>query len=164
MLFLRTPARGTCRRHSSKNENMGTFISTRGRYAIRVLLDLADNYGKAKVPLKDIAERQGISLKYMESIMPLLVRGGIVSGSHGKGGGYEMIVPPSECMIGTILRLTEGSVCAVACLETGEVHCERADQCRTLPMWKKLDEMINGYLDTVSIQDLMPKSQIIKIE
>ena len=129
-----------------------------------MLLDLAENYGKSKVPLKDIAERQGISLKYMESIMPLLVHGGIVSGSHGKGGGYEMIVPPSECMVGTILRLTEGTMCAVACLEGSEVHCERADRCRTLPMWKKLDEMINNYLDTVSIRDLMPGPQIVGIE
>jgi len=143
---------------------VGTFISTRGRYAIRVLLDLAENYGKAKVPLKDIAERQGISLKYMESIMPLLVRGGIVSGSHGKGGGYEMTVPPSECMVGTVLRLTEGTMCTVSCLEGDTVQCERADQCRTLPMWKKLDELINNYLDTVSIQDLMPKPQIVEIE
>ena len=142
---------------------VGTFISTRGRYAIRVLLDLAENYGKSKVPLKDIAERQGISLKYMESIMPLLVHGGIVAGSHGKGGGYEMIVPPSECMVGTILRLTEGSICTVACLEEG-VTCERADHCKTLPMWKKLDEMINNYLDTVSIRDLMPGPQIVGIE
>ena len=143
---------------------VGTFISTRGRYAIRVLLDLADNYGKTKVPLKDIAERQGISLKYLESIMPLLVHGGIVSGSHGKGGGYEMIVPPSECMVGTILRLTEGTMCTVACLEEKGMHCERADHCRTLPMWKKLDEMINDFLDTVSIQDLLPGPQMVEIK
>ena len=145
-------------------KKMGTFISTRGRYAIRVLLDLSDNYGKGKIPLKDIAERQGISLKYMESIMPLLVHGGIVSGSHGKGGGYEMIVPPSECMVGTILRLTEGSMCTVACLEGDGVHCDRADQCRTLPMWKKLDGLINNYLDTVSIQDLRPRGQLVEIQ
>lgn len=143
---------------------MGTFISTRGRYAIRVLIDLAGNYGGAKVPLKDIAERQDISLKYLESIMPLLVHNGIVSGSHGKGGGYELIVPPSECMVGTVLRITEGSMCTVACLENGGHTCERANTCRTLPMWKKLDDLINGYLDTVSIQDLMDQSPIIHIE
>ncbi len=143
---------------------MGTFVSTRGRYAIRVLIDLAENYGGPKVPLKDIAERQGISLKYLESIMPLLVRNGIVSGSHGKGGGYELDLPPSECMVGPILRITEGSMCAVACLEDGGVPCERADTCRTLPMWKKLDDLINGYLDTVSIQDLMDRPAFVEIE
>ncbi|MBQ7700879.1 MAG: Rrf2 family transcriptional regulator [Candidatus Methanomethylophilaceae archaeon] len=143
---------------------MGTFISTRGRYALRVLLDLADNYGGPRVPLKDIAERQGISLKYMESIMPVLVKGGIVSGSHGKGGGYELNIPPEECMVGKILRLTEGSICTVACLENGSTPCERAAQCRTLPMWKKLDEMINGYLDTVSIKDLISTPHLVEIK
>ena len=142
---------------------MGTFVSTRGRYAIRVLIDLAE-HGGARVPLRDIAERQGISLKYLEAIMPVLVRGGIVSGSHGKGGGYELIVHPSECMIGTILRMTEGSICTVSCLEGGGIKCERADTCRTLPMWKRLDDMINGYLDTVSLADLMSKPQIITVE
>jgi len=143
---------------------LGTFISTRGRYALRVLLDLADNYGGPRVPLKDIAERQGISLKYMESIMPVLVKGGIVSGSHGKGGGYELNIPPEECMVGKILRLTEGSICTVACLENGSTPCERAAQCRTLPMWKKLDEMINGYLDTVSIKDLISTPHLVEIK
>lgn len=138
---------------------MGTFISTRGRYAIRVLIDLAE-HGRARVPLKDIAERQGISLKYLESIMPLLVRGDVVCGSHGKGGGYELKVPPSECMIGNILRMTEGSICAVSCLE-GEMTCARADSCRTLPMWRKLDDLINGYLDTVSLEDLMDRPKVI---
>lgn len=143
---------------------MGTFISTRGRYALRVLLDLADSYGGPRVPLKDIAERQGISLKYLESIMPVLVREGIVSGSHGKGGGYELNIPPSECMVGNVLRLTEGSICTVSCLEEGSAPCERAPQCRTLPMWKKLDDLINGYLDTVSIKDLMPEPQVITVD
>ncbi len=129
-----------------------------------MLLDLADNYGGPRVPLKDIAERQGISLKYMESIMPVLVKGGIVSGSHGKGGGYELNIPPEECMVGKILRLTEGSMCTVACLENGGVPCERAAQCRTLPLWKKLDEMINSYLDTVSIKDLMSTPHLIEIK
>ncbi len=129
-----------------------------------MLLDLADNYGGPRVPLKDIAERQGISLKYMESIMPVLVKGGIVSGSHGKGGGYELNIPPEECMVGKILRLTEGSICTVACLENGSTPCERAAQCRTLPMWKKLDEMINGYLDTVSIKDLISTPHLVEIK
>ena len=143
---------------------MGTFISTRGRYAIRVLIDLAANYGKGKVPLKDIAERQGLSLKYLETIMPQLVSGGIVSGSHGKGGGYEMTIPPSECSVGKILRLTEGSMCTVSCLEDGAAPCDRAEFCKTLPMWKKLDELIHGYLDTVYINELMEGYKPIKID
>ena len=133
---------------------MGTFISTKGRYAIRVLIDLAEHSSDGKVPLKEIAERQQISQKYMESIMSLLVRAGIVSGSHGKGGGYELLVPPSECSVGSILRATEGNLCMVSCLG-GDVVCERAPGCRTLPMWKHLDDMIWNYLDTVSVQDLM---------
>lgn len=142
---------------------MGAFISTRGRYAIRVLIDLAE-HGGSRVPLKDIAERQELSLKYLESIMPILVKGGIVSGSHGKGGGYEMIIPPSECMIGPILRMTEGSICAVSCLEDGDVKCDRADTCRTLPMWKHLDDLINDYLDTVSLQDLMQPPRFVTVD
>ena len=143
---------------------MGTFISTKGRYALRVLIDLADHYGRDRVPLKDIAEKEDISQKYLESIMSMLVRGNIVSGSHGKGGGYSMIVKPSECMVGTILRMTEGSMTTVSCIGEDGVHCDRADRCKTLPMWMKLDEMINNYLDGVSIQDLMPDKEIIKIE
>ena len=142
---------------------MGAFISTRGRYAIRVLIDLAE-HGGSRVPLKDIAERQELSLKYLESIMPILVKGGIVSGSHGKGGGYEMIIPPSECMIGPILRMTEGSICAVSCLEDRDVKCDRADTCRTLPMWKHLDDLINDYLDTVSLQDLMQPPKFVTVD
>ena len=133
---------------------MGTFVSTKGRYAIRVLIDLAEHIDQGKVPLKDIAERQEISLKYLETIMPSLVREGVVAGSHGKGGGYELLVPPSECMVGPILRMTEGSICPVSCLNDGSV-CDRAATCKTLPMWRKLDRMISDYLDTVSIQELM---------
>ena len=142
---------------------MGTFVSTRGRYAIRVLIDLAGYYGRERVPLKDIAERQEISQKYLESIMAMLVHGNIVSGSHGKGGGYTMIVEPSKCMVGTILRMTEGSINTVSCLGEGG-SCKRSAYCKTLPLWKKLDDMINDYLDSVSIQDLMSNDRIIEIE
>ena len=124
---------------------MGTFISTKGRYAIRLLIDLAEHADGERIPLKDVAERQCISLKYLETFMPSLVKAGLVSGSHGKGGGYT----------GTVLRVTEGSIATVACLENGGVECERAAYCKTLPMWRKLDSLITEYLDSVSLQDLI---------
>ncbi|AGI48436.1 transcriptional regulator, BadM/Rrf2 family [Thermoplasmatales archaeon BRNA1] len=134
---------------------MGTFISTKGRYAIRILIDLAEHSADGRVPLKEMAERQNISLKYMETIMPLLVKEGLVSGSHGKGGGYKLVVPPEDIKIGKVLRATEGTIAAVSCLNGGEMGCERASQCKTLPMWIHLDRLISDYLDTVSIRDLM---------
>jgi Rrf2 family protein len=134
---------------------MGTFISTKGRYAIRFLIDLAEHADEERVPLKDVAERQKISLKYLETFMPSLVKAGLVSGSHGKGGGYSLLRSPSQIMIGTVLRVTEGSIATVACLENGGVECERAAYCKTLPMWRKLDSLITEYLDSVSLQDLI---------
>jgi len=134
---------------------MGTFISTKGRYAIRFLIDLAEHADEERIPLKDVAERQKISLKYLETFMPSLVKAGLVSGSHGKGGGYSLLRSPSQIMIGTVLRVTEGSIATVACLENGGVECERAAYCKTLPMWKKLDSLITEYLDSVSLQDLI---------
>ncbi|MBR1888988.1 MAG: Rrf2 family transcriptional regulator [Candidatus Methanomethylophilus sp.] len=134
---------------------MGTFISTKGRYAIRFLIDLAEHADEERIPLKDVAERQSISLKYLETFMPSLVKAGLVSGSHGKGGGYSLLRSPSQIMIGTVLRVTEGSIATVACLENGDVECERAAVCKTLPMWRKLDSLITEYLDSVSLQDLI---------
>ncbi|AMH94522.1 MAG: Rrf2 family transcriptional regulator [Candidatus Methanomethylophilus sp.] len=134
---------------------MGTFISTKGRYAIRFLIDLAEHADEERIPLKDVAERQKISLKYLETFMPSLVKAGLVSGSHGKGGGYSLLRSPSQIMIGTVLRVTEGSIATVACLENGGVECERAAYCKTLPMWRKLDSLITEYLDSVSLQDLI---------
>ena len=134
---------------------MGTFISTKGRYAIRFLIDLAEHADEERIPLKDVAERQKISLKYLETFMPSLVKAGLVSGSHGKGGGYSLLRSPSQIMIGTVLRVTEGTIATVACLENGGVECERAAYCKTLPMWRKLDSLITEYLDSVSLQDLI---------
>ena len=134
---------------------MGTFISTKGRYAIRFLIDLAEHADEERIPLKDVAERQKISLKYLETFMPSLVKAGLVSGSHGKGGGYSLLRSPSQIMIGTVLRVTEGSIATVACLENGGVECERAAYCKTLPMWRKLDSLITEYLASVSLQDLI---------
>ena len=121
------------------------LISTRGRYALRVLVDLAEQNTSEYIPLKEIAVRQHISQKYSESIMTLL----------SKGGGYRLSREPADYKIGDVLRLTEGTLAPVSCLECGSDPCERADECRTLPMWIKLDEMINDYLDDISVADLM---------
>lgn len=132
-------------------------VSTRGRYALRVLIDMAEHSDSDRIPLKEIVERQNISQKYVESIMSLLSKNGYVNGVHGKGGGYKLTKNPEEYMIGDILRLTEGTLAPVACLESKDYKCERKSECRTLPLWSKLDELIEGYLDTVSIADLMRK-------
>ena len=133
------------------------IVSTRGRYALRVIVDLAENGKNIFVPLKDIAERQMISQKYAESIMTLLSKNGFVNGVHGKGGGYKLNRAPSEYKIGEILRLTEGTLAPVACLECSAEPCSKAPECRTLPMWTELDRRISGYLDSVTIADLMKK-------
>lgn len=135
------------------------LISTRGRYALRVLIDLAEQNAEDFIPLKEISARQNLSQKYSESIMTMLSKAGMIEGIHGKGGGYRLCRKPEEYKIGEVLRLTEGTLAPVSCLECGAAPCERADECRTLPMWIKLDEMINGYLDGVSIADLMKQEQ-----
>ncbi len=134
---------------------MSAFITTKGRYAIRVLIDLAENGEGGRIPLKEIAERQAISQKYLESIMALLVKADLVSGTHGKGGGYALSIPPEKCTVGMVLRITEGPVGPVACINDGKVNCERAGVCKTLPLWQKLDVLINDYLNTVTIKDLL---------
>ena len=133
------------------------IVSTRGRYALRVLIDLAEHSEDERIPLKDVAERQEISQKYIESIMTLLSKNGFVDGVHGKGGGYKLNRSPEDYKVGDILRLTEGTLAPVACLEAGAAPCSKKEQCRTIPMWTKLDELIEGYLDSVSIKDLMKK-------
>ncbi len=131
------------------------IVSTKGRYALRVMIDLAEQHKGERVPLKEIAERQQISQKYIESIMTLLSKNGFVDAVHGKGGGYKLNKKPDEYKVGDILRLTEGSLSPVACLEKGAPECSRKAECRTLPMWTKLDELVEGYLDSVSLADLM---------
>ena len=134
------------------------MISTRGRYALRVLADLAEHRSEGFVPMKDVAARQEISLKYMEKILPVLTKNHIVDGIQGKGGGYRLSREPGEYTLGEILRLTEGSLAPVTCLEGVENTCPRAGQCHTLPMWEKLDSLINGYLDSVSLADLLKQT------
>ncbi|MGN0795920.1 MAG: RrF2 family transcriptional regulator [Christensenellales bacterium] len=133
------------------------IISTRGRYALRVMIDLAENGNGQYIAMKKIAERQGISLKYLERILPVLTQNGIVEGVHGKGGGYRLTKKPDEYKVGDILRLTEGSLVPVSCLEEGAPPCKRADECRTLPMWKGLNKLVNDYLDNVRLSDLLKK-------
>ena len=132
------------------------LISTRGRYALRVMIDLAENGGGHLLPMKEVAERQHISLKYLERILPVLVSGDLVEGVHGKGGGYRLTRDPSEYTVGEILRLTEGDLAPVACLSCGAEECSRTADCRTLPMWAELERRISGYLDSVTIADLIP--------
>ena len=131
------------------------IVSTKGRYALRVMIDLAENNNQERIPLKEIAERQGISQKYIEAIMTILSKHGFVDAVHGKGGGYRLNKKPEEYRVGDILRLTEGSLSPVACLEAGAEECPRKLECRTLPMWTKLDELVEGYLDSVRLSDLM---------
>ncbi len=131
------------------------IVSTKGRYALRVLVDMAEHGSQDRIPLKEIAERQNISQKYIESIMTQLSKGNLVDAVHGKGGGYKLNRAPEEYKIGEILRLTEGTLAPVSCLECGADECERHSTCRTLPMWSKLDRLISDYLDSVSLADLM---------
>ena len=131
------------------------MISTRGRYVLRVLIDLAEHHDGHYTAMKEVAQRQNISLKYLEKILPLLVKEGYIEGVHGKGGGYILTREPSEYRIGDILRLTEGNLAPVACLEQNATPCNRTLECRTLPMWNHLNKMINEYLDSVTIADLM---------
>lgn len=130
------------------------LVSTKGRYALRVMVELAEHEKGEYVPLKVIAQKQGISEKYLESIFSVLSKAGIVDGLRGKGGGYRLSRDAKDCSVGEILRLTEGSLAPVACLGCEENRCERAQSCKTLPMWKKLEDLICGYLDGVSIEEL----------
>ena len=133
------------------------IVSTKGRYALRVIIDLAENSSEEYIPMKAVAQRQNISLKYLERILPVLVSNGLVEGIQGRGGGYRLTKKPEEYVVGDILRLTEGDLAPVACLECNADKCERSEFCRTLPMWRRLDEIINSYLDSVTIAELIKK-------
>ena len=133
------------------------MISTRGRYALRVMIDLAENQKDGLIPMKDVAERQGISLKYLEKILPVLSRNDYIEGTHGKGGGYRLTRAPEDYRVGDILRLTEGGLTPVSCAECSGEGCERKDSCRTIAMWQELDRLVNSYLDGITLGDLMKK-------
>lgn len=130
-------------------------ISTRGRYALRVMIELAENGNASYTPMKEVAKNQGLPLKYLERILPSLAQNQLIEGQHGKGGGYRLTRKPEEYTVGEILRLTEGDLAPVACLECGAKPCERMDECRTLSMWKKLQTLIDEYFDSITIKDLM---------
>ncbi|MGM9528338.1 MAG: RrF2 family transcriptional regulator [Oscillospiraceae bacterium] len=131
------------------------LISTRGRYALRVMIDLAEHACDGYIPMKEVANRQEISLKYLEQIVPTLSKNGFVEGVHGKGGGYRLVKAPEDCIVGDILRLTEGDLAPVACLECGSKPCERASECRTYPMWAEFHKIVNNYFDGITLADLM---------
>ena len=130
-------------------------ISTKGRYALRMLIDLAENQKGGYVALKDIADRQGISKKYLEQIVPVLNRAEMLIANRGAQGGYMLSRSPEKYTVGEILRATEGGLSPVGCLENGIDRCPRADECDTLPVWKGLERVINDYLDGITLQDIL---------
>lgn len=130
-------------------------ISTKGRYALRMMYDMAVNDNGSAIPLKDIARRQNISIKYLEQIVILLNRAGYVKSSRGAQGGYRLAFAPSHYTVGMILRLTEGSLAPVVCLEDETNQCERAESCPTLFIWEKLDSAIKQVVDSITIQDMI---------
>ncbi|MBD5498605.1 MAG: Rrf2 family transcriptional regulator [Lachnospiraceae bacterium] len=134
-------------------------ISTKGRYALRMLLDLAEHQGEGYVALKDIAERQDISKKYLEQIIPLFNKSDILRTTRGFQGGYRLAKTPDKCTVGEILRLTEGSLSPVACLEHTPIECERCNECATLPVWQGLYRVINEYLDGITLQDILNRQK-----
>lgn len=131
------------------------MISTKARYALRVMIDLAQHRENEYVPLKDIARRQEISEKYLEIILRTLVKGGILKGLRGKGGGYMLTRLPEEYPIGEIIELTEGSLAPVACLMTGAEKCPRMEKCITLPLWEKFDIVIHDFFYNITLDDLI---------
>lgn len=135
------------------------LISTRGRYALRVMIDLAEHQTDGFIPLKTIAERQEISEKYLENIIKLLVKANLLNGVRGKGGGYRLTRPPEGYTVGTILRLTEESLAPVSCVDPGASVCARAGDCRTLPVWQGLNKVINDYLEHITVADLMRQGE-----
>ena len=131
------------------------MISTRGRYALRVMIDLAEHSNGGYIPMKDVAARQEISLKYLERILPVLTKNELVEGIQGKGGGYRLTREPAAYPVGEILRLTEGDLAPVACLENGSTPCGRSIECRTIEMWSRLNQLINDFFDGITLADLM---------
>lgn len=134
-------------------------ISTKGRYALRMLIDLAEHQQDGFVSLKDVANRQGISKKYLEQIVAMLNRPDILRTNRGYQGGYRLAKPASEYTVGDVLRITEGGLEPVSCLDENSAQCERADFCATLPIWKGLSKVINEYLDSVTLQDLVEEER-----
>ena len=134
------------------------IVSTKGRYALRVMLCLAQRQREEFVPLKEIAESENMSQKYLESIMTVLSKANFVDAVHGKGGGYRLNREPEKYTIGSILKLTEGSLSAVSCTTQGPAACSRSECCHTKPMWDKLDQLIDAFFEDITIADLLKKT------
>lgn len=134
------------------------MISTRGRYALRILIDLTENRDSGYITLREIADRQEISEKYLESIVKLLVQGKLVEGLRGKGGGYRLARPAEAIGVLEVLQLTEGTLVPVACLKESSSPCQRAESCPTLPLWNGLNTVVSDYLSGFTVRDLAAKS------
>ena len=134
-------------------------ISTKGRYALRMLLDLAEHENDGFIALKDIAKRQNISKKYLEQIVPILNKSDILQTNRGFQGGYKLARAPGKYTVGMILRLTEGGLSPVPCLDQNPIQCDRANECVTLPIWQGLSKVINDYLDNITLQDVLDKQR-----
>lgn len=135
------------------------IVSTKGRYALRVMLCLARQDGAEFVPLKEIAEQEGISQKYLETIMTVLSKAGFVDAVHGKGGGYRLNREPSGYTVGSILKLTEGGLTATSCTSQGPTACSRSSCCETRPLWDKLDRMIDQFFEGITLEDLLNEAE-----
>ena len=135
------------------------IVSTKGRYALRVMVCFAMKGQGEFIPLKEIAESEGISQKYLESIMTVLSKAGFVDAVHGKGGGYRLNRKPSKYTVGSILKLTEGSLAAVSCTSQGPAACGRSACCQTKPMWDKLDAMIDSFFEGITLADLLENNE-----
>lgn len=135
------------------------IVSAKGRYALRVMVCFAQRGSEEYIPLKEIAEKEGISQKYLESIMTTLSKAGFVDAVHGKGGGYRLNRSPSEYTVGSILKLTEGGLTAVSCTSQGAAACSRKECCEAKPMWDKLDQMINDFFEGITIADLLKETK-----
>ena len=136
------------------------IVSTKGRYALRVMVCFAQRDSEEYIPLKEIAESEGISQKYLESIMTVLSKAGFVDAVHGKGGGYRLNRKPEDYTVGSILKLTEGGLSTVSCTAQGPSACSRTSCCRTLPMWERLDKMVDDFFESITLQDLMDEHNI----
>ena len=136
------------------------IVSTKGRYALRVMVCFAMRGTEEYIPLKEIAESEGISQKYLESIMTVLSKAGFVDAVHGKGGGYRLNRPAEEYTVGSILKLTEGSLAAVSCTAQGPAACSRTTCCQTKPMWDKLDRMIDEFFEDITLANLLENNEL----
>ena len=138
------------------------MISTKGRYALRVMLDLAEQPENTYIPLRDIAARQEISEKYLEIVLKSLVKAKLLQGLRGKGGGYQLTRTPEEYPVGEILEIAEGPLSSVSCLLPGTDECPRKKQCRTLPMWSKFDRMVHDFFYDITLADLLKEDAFIQ--